>query len=249
MSWRISKSLENLRDSINELYPERFKGTDGAISGYAGSKSSHNVNSLGVVNAYDFSVGDYPNGITHHEAVELTNKIKDKLHLIGGESNVIYNRQIADGYSQVWRPYNGPDPHTNHFHIATEKDYYMGANPSGLTDYDLNIDWELNDMALSDSDVERIAKAVLDTRTDKIGTDVNGKSGGTTSLREVIAYDNSNRGWLVNEVRNVFIKAIRRRGGKRQGALTTFEEQLQWADANQETIENKLNQIIAKDSK
>lgn len=246
MSWRISKSLENLRDSINELYPERFKGTDGAISGYAGSKSSHNVNSVGVVNAYDFSVGNYPGGITHETALMLTDKIKDRLYLIGGEAYVIYNRRIADGYTGLWRIYTGSDPHTNHFHVSTDMDIYTEGAPSGLTNYDLNIDWELDDMALTDNDISRITKSVFDTRIDRIGTDINGKSGGTTSLREVVGYDNSNRGWVVNEVRNIFSKAIRRRGGKRQGGITTLEEQLQWADGNREVLETKLNQIIAK---
>ena len=234
MSWRISKALENLRDSVNELYPDRFKGTDGSISGYPGAKSSHNVNSLGVVNAYDFSVGDYPNGINHEQALELTDRIKNKLHLIGGESYVIYEQRIADGYTQEWRPYVGPF-HGNHFHVSTDKDYFMGSTPSGLTNYGLDIDWELNGMALSEDDINRI----FDKRFDKIG-------GGDISLREFLMYSDANTGWVVNEIRSIFTKPFKRLGGKRAGTFTTFGEQIQWADANQESLETKFNSVKGK---
>lgn len=128
--------------------------------------------------------------------------------------------------------------------------YWTGTTCPGVYDlnrlYNIALDFynnsekETEDMPLTKADVDLI----LDTRIDKIGKDVNGNSGGTTSLREEIAYANSNRGWIVNEIRGIFKKGIKRLGGDRKGSETSLGEQLGWNDANVEEFRGKFNKLF-----
>src|SRR5688572_28698753 len=79
VNWRAADSVKVLLTEVNAAYPGRDKRTDGVVSGYPGSVSSHQVNSAGVVCAVDITVGDYPNGITPAQASVLAEAIRHEL--------------------------------------------------------------------------------------------------------------------------------------------------------------------------
>lgn len=161
MAWQIAPSLAVLRDEIDQLYPNRSRVTDGVISGYPGSQSSHNENSLGYVCALDVTVGNYPNGITPAQAAVITEKIRVALRdqPRGITAYIIYNRRIADGGNgPEWRTYTGADPHTNHFHVSVDHDIYSGQAPSGLADYMTRLSWNLAKITGQSSDTTPITE-------------------------------------------------------------------------------------------
>lgn len=142
MGWRLSESLKVLLSEVNAKYPDRDKRTDGTISGYPGAISSHNINSLGVVNALDITVGDYPGGITHAQALIDTEFIRQSIKYDprGYDAYVIYEARIADGFTGEWRKYTG-ERHTSHYHVSSAHDIPMGGVTLGDSDYDITIPW------------------------------------------------------------------------------------------------------------
>lgn len=142
MGWRLSRSLEILRNEINAKHPNRDKRADGAISGYPGSISSHNVNSLGVVNAIDVTVGSYVGGITHAQALEDVEQIRQSIKRDprGYDAYVIYQQRIADGCTGEWRTYYG-EFHGSHYHVSSAHDIPMGGVTAGNNDYDIELPW------------------------------------------------------------------------------------------------------------
>lgn len=157
MSWRIARSLAVLLAEINAAYPGRDTRTDGAISGYPGSISSHNVNSEGVVCAIDITTGDYPGGISTAQGMALAEQVRIAMrdqprglpcypihHMeppyvpYAGPWIATVNRNWD------WQPYGGADGHTSHLHISADWDIYAGGSPSGLADYDLTLPWNIS---------------------------------------------------------------------------------------------------------
>lgn len=156
MAWRTAYSLDTLLDEINQLYPDRDKRTDGAISGYPGATSSHNVNSDGVVCARDITTGDYPGGISPSDGIALAEQIRLALKVQprGNPAYIIHHMEppyvpyagpwIAHGISDwEWYAYAGTDPHTSHIHVSVDWDILTGGAPSGEADYDTKLAWGL----------------------------------------------------------------------------------------------------------
>lgn len=132
MTWRAAKSIIELRDQLNGLFPHRLKSDDGTIGDerHQAGQSDHNPNQFGVVTAID---------VTHDPAHGADGqKIADALvasrdHRI---KYVIWNRHIINSTVKpwVWRSYNGRDPHTGHVHVS------VSADPAI---YDLAEPWSL----------------------------------------------------------------------------------------------------------
>jgi len=144
--WRAAESVKVLLSEVNALYPGRDKRTDGVISGYPGSVSSHQVNSAGVVCAVDITVGDYPNGITPAQAAVLAESIRHELKVAprGIYAYVIYNQRMARStHDWEWEPYKGTSPHTDHIHVSVDWDIPEGGAPSGECPYDMTDSWNL----------------------------------------------------------------------------------------------------------
>lgn len=121
MTWRLAKSLEQLRKQINELAPNRSKVSDGTIGDVAHSKTSsdHNPNSAGVVTAMDITHD--PSGGVDCQA--LANS------LVASKDNrikyIIWNYQICSRTTSPWkwRKYTGKNPHNHHIHVSVEGSY------------------------------------------------------------------------------------------------------------------------------
>jgi hypothetical protein len=106
----LAPALARLRTEINHRWPARDRGSDGWIGDKAHqkSKSDHNPNGRGVVNALDIDVDgiDVPTLVSlliRHPAVNY----------------VIWNRRIwsrSHGFGA--RSYTGSNPHTSHVHVS-----------------------------------------------------------------------------------------------------------------------------------
>lgn len=110
MSWHLAPSLVNLRDELNKMYPNRPKTSDGTIGNAAhkATKSDHNPNSRGSVNAFDIT---YP-GVNFRSFLAAAKKHPSTNY-------VIFNRKIysrSNGW--VAKAYKGASPHLEHIHIS-----------------------------------------------------------------------------------------------------------------------------------
>lgn len=121
MSWRLARSLVQLRNEINAKYPGRSKFADGSIGdrSHRGRRSDHNPDHRDVVRAIDVTAWSN----LAIEVCEHIRKSKDPR-----VKYVIYNRQMFSSYGKgsvpawEWRVYSGSNPHKSHFHISVVAD-------------------------------------------------------------------------------------------------------------------------------
>jgi hypothetical protein len=129
MSWRLAKSLTQLRNQINAQWPNRSKKDDGTIGDarHSASVSDHNPNSRGVVTAMDITHAPKsgPSASVLAERLRKTRDVRIKY--------IISNRRIASSLVSPWqwRPYRGSNPHSQHVHISVRSDpaLYDDAGP------------------------------------------------------------------------------------------------------------------------
>lgn len=119
---RLSKSAIQLREQIDDSYPNRDRRTDGWIGDAKhNSKSDHTPDAQGWVRALDIDAD-----LTDHksESIYLADQIRayaksDPTQRI---SYVIHNHKIASRIlNWRWRKYSGSNPHTSHIHISFNK--------------------------------------------------------------------------------------------------------------------------------
>jgi peptidoglycan hydrolase-like protein with peptidoglycan-binding domain len=131
---RRAKATQKLLDQVNTACPSRNKGSDGWIgdAAHAASKSDHNPNSAGVVQAQDIT-HDPASGFDSHKFAEFLRTHNDKRI-----KYVISNRKIFSGPAGpqpwVWRSYSGKNPHDQHVHVSV-------ADSASL--YDSTAAWEI----------------------------------------------------------------------------------------------------------
>ncbi len=132
MSWRVARSLEQLRDGINDAYPNRSKASDGTIGDprHQSTDSDHNAwvrdGGVGVVTALDIT-HDPAHGCDCNEIVAALLASRDPRI-----KYVIWNRTMWRSYEKPgipkWTPspYRGSNAHDHHFHLSVQptKDLY-----------------------------------------------------------------------------------------------------------------------------
>ena len=136
MSWRLAKSLEQLRSQVNQKFPNRSKLSDGTIgdAAHASRDSDHNPwvkdGAMGVVTALDLT-HDPKNGCDGTELAQALVQSQDPRI-----KYLIWNRQIVSSVVKpwVWRPYRGSNPHTKHVHISVR---------DTKARYDATDDWQI----------------------------------------------------------------------------------------------------------
>ncbi len=132
MSWRVAKSLLQLRAQVNEAFPERDKSSDGSIGDTAHSarKSDHNPNTAGVVTALDID-RDFNDGHDGRELVSALVASRDPRI-----KYIIFERQITmpDDITR-WKQYHGKNAHNHHVHISVSANAKL---------YDDPVAWKLN---------------------------------------------------------------------------------------------------------
>lgn len=119
-SWRVAKSLETLRRQVNDMAPGRSTASDGTIGDQSHQirNSDHNPNADNVVTALDIT-HDPAHGVDAGAMAEMLRLSQDPRI-----KYIISNKRIASSKVQpwVWRPYNGADAHTKHFHVSVMAD-------------------------------------------------------------------------------------------------------------------------------
>jgi hypothetical protein len=123
MAWRLAKSLEVLRQQVNEQWPARSKSSDGTIGDqkHASRSSDHNPWIAGrVVSAIDITHDPAKGPDSEHLAETLLKSRDPRIKYI------ISNRKIASGSAGPspwkWRAYTGSNPHNHHVHISVKSD-------------------------------------------------------------------------------------------------------------------------------
>lgn len=122
MKPRLSKSVIQLREQVDDTYPNRDRRTDGTIGDSKhDSKSDHTPDATGWVRALDIDAD-----LTDHksESIYLANQIRAfaKSDPAKRISYVIHNKKIASRIlNWKWRKYTGINPHTSHIHISFNK--------------------------------------------------------------------------------------------------------------------------------
>lgn len=109
-AWYLAPSLSVMRREVDERWPEREHTSDGTIGDEAhqNTKSDHNPNSRGSVDAWDMD----KDGVDVWEVIRAFQEHPSSHYWI-------WNREIADrdtGWQR--RPYSGDNPHTAHVHFS-----------------------------------------------------------------------------------------------------------------------------------
>lgn len=131
-NWILTKGLSNLRDQVNEAFPDRDKASDGTIgdaahqaetSGHnpddtAGSKAEWNGDSDNTpeVRAWDM---DSDLRATPATAQQVVDHVRGLNNVEAVLRYIIYNRKIYKAEND-WKAeaYTGPSAHTEHIHFS-----------------------------------------------------------------------------------------------------------------------------------
>ncbi|WP_433699109.1 peptidoglycan-binding domain-containing protein [Nocardiopsis sp. CA-288880] len=147
MSWRLARSLEQLRGEVNATAPRRSKRSDGSIGDAAHSRtaSDHNPNSAGVVCAID---------ITHDPAGGADmNQLAERLRTGGHPAlkYLIWNRRIwsRTRAGEGWRSYGGSNPHSSHMHVSVG----VGSDGRSTGPYDNTSSWGISSTHTMEDDL------------------------------------------------------------------------------------------------
>lgn len=141
--WRVGKCLLRLREQINAEFPDRKKDSDGTIgdTAHCPGTSDHcpNINDggIGVVTGMDIT-HDPAHGLVSGDVAERLRQSRDPRIKYIISNRRIANFQALDGQPAfAWRPYNGANPHTHHFHISVK------PVKTGSEGYDTTTDWRI----------------------------------------------------------------------------------------------------------
>lgn len=116
---RLCKAGQQLREQIDDDYPERDRRSDGWIADarHLAKGTSDHIPVNGIVRAIDI---DSDLGAHKEEAFAVVEKLR-KLAKRGDKriKYLIYDGRIASGIMNwKWRKYRGANPHRSHFHIS-----------------------------------------------------------------------------------------------------------------------------------
>jgi len=119
---RLSRSAIQLREQIDDAFPDRDRTSDGWIGDtrHAARKSDHNPDAQGWVRAIDVDRDLNGKGRKPDVMPDLVDQIR--LDAKSGNkriSYIIFDGKIASSKKAwAWRPYNGINKHNHHAHIS-----------------------------------------------------------------------------------------------------------------------------------
>lgn len=143
MSWRLARSLIQLRKEVDEAFPKRSKRSDGAVgdAAHASRASDHNpwipdpagvVD--GVVSAIDITDDD-ASGADMRKLVEWLTKVSrdPRIKYVIHESRIYSSYPTSSAPAWAARPYSGPNAHEQHVHISVDSrpNRFDDASPWG----------------------------------------------------------------------------------------------------------------------
>lgn len=125
MSAKLCKAGVQLREQIDDAFPDRLRDSDGWVADarhVAGGKSDHIPSNEGWVFALDID-RDLAGGPKPDLMPYLANQIRIAARKDKRIKYIIFDKKIASAKSLWrWRAYRGVNPHTKHCHISfTEK--------------------------------------------------------------------------------------------------------------------------------
>ena len=123
MKPKLSQSAIQLREQIDDAFPDRDKRSDsGAYSDprHQARKSDHNADVEGWVRAYDCT-----RGLVAGKDImpDLVNQVRLYAKKHGRFSYIIFDEKICSPImGWKWRKYRGINPHKKHAHFSFRKD-------------------------------------------------------------------------------------------------------------------------------
>lgn len=125
-SYRLSKCAIQLREQIDDSFPDRDRTSDGWIgdSRHAARESDHNPDALGWVRAIDVD-----RDLSGKAKPDIMPNLADQIRLFAKSDSrkrityIIFNGQIASPLlGWKWRKYSGINQHNHHCHISFSKE-------------------------------------------------------------------------------------------------------------------------------
>jgi hypothetical protein len=124
MSWKLCKAGQQLRQQVDDSYPDRDRTSDGVLgdSRHASRPSDHNPDAEGIVRAVDID-----RDLSGRKKPDLMPDLADQLRLCGKRgdkriSYIIFDGRIASSKKAwAWRTYDGINKHNHHCHISFTK--------------------------------------------------------------------------------------------------------------------------------
>lgn len=123
--YRLSKSAIQLREQIDDTFPDRDRSSDGWLGDarHAARKSDHNPDALGWVRAIDVD-----RDLSGKAKPDLMPDLADQIRLFAKSDRkkrigyIIFDGQIASSIlGWKWRKYSGINKHNHHCHISFTK--------------------------------------------------------------------------------------------------------------------------------
>ncbi|HEX8344741.1 MAG TPA: hypothetical protein VF657_08360 [Actinoplanes sp.] len=170
-SWRLARSLDILRDEVNDRWPNRSKVSDGTLGDTAHSSrtSDHNPSPAGVVRALDITGA----GIDVHWYAEHIRQLGASGHpALQNHGYVIFNHRAAYATrGWQWVPYTGANAHTQHVHVSVGR---------SVGQYDSTVSWGVRSGAApqrrptprKDPDMTPAQEAKLHARLDNFAAEL-----------------------------------------------------------------------------
>lgn len=124
MKPKLSKSAIQLREQIDDAFPDRDRTSDGWLGDtrHAARKSDHNADEQGWVRAIDID-----RDLSGKAKPDIMPDLAEQLRLYGKAhpkriSYLIFNGNIASAKGGwKWRKYKGINPHKHHCHVSFTK--------------------------------------------------------------------------------------------------------------------------------
>jgi hypothetical protein len=125
MSWKLCKAGQQLRQQIDDSYPDRDRTSDGVIGDarHSSRTSDHNPDAKGIVRAIDID-----RDLSGKAKPDLMPDLADQIRLFAKRdkskriSYIIFAGKIASPrMGWRWRKYSGINPHNSHLHCSFTK--------------------------------------------------------------------------------------------------------------------------------
>jgi hypothetical protein len=123
MSWKLCKAGQQLRQQIDDSYPDRDRASDGTIGDarHSSRTSDHNPDAKGIVRAIDID-----RDLSGKKKPDLMPDLADQIrHAAKSDKRIAYiifaGKIASPRMGWRWRKYSGINPHDHHCHISFTK--------------------------------------------------------------------------------------------------------------------------------
>jgi len=127
MKPKLSKAAIQLREQIDDSFPDRDRASDGWVGDtrHAARKSDHNPDEQGWVRAIDIDAELFGVGVKPFIMPDLADQLRiySKFKREKRISYIIFDGRIASSVLKwEWRRYTGANKHTHHMHVSFKKE-------------------------------------------------------------------------------------------------------------------------------